>query len=421
MDYLYILREALVWIITIFWLYQILVSLCSLVKIKDKPLKVKKDHRFMAIIPAHNEEMVVGNLIESLKRQDYNKELYDIYVIADNCTDNTAKIAREAGAIVYERFDPNKKTKGYALDWFLKQKIQEDAPYDAFFVFDADNIVDKNFIKNMNKKLCQGEEVVQGYRDIKNPSDNWITAGYALFYWTMHRFYHLARYNLGLSPLLNGTGFMVKFDIVKPQGWDTVTLTEDIEFSLKRIIQGKRLGWATDAIVYDEQPTGFKQSWSQRSRWTVGHMQCIKEYTKSLAVAAKENKTMMNFDGLLYIVGSIPMFIITIVLLLTNFLMYAGDAMTNAELIENILKYLIPTFLLPIGTSLIAMLLDGRTIKPMIKGLICYPLFMGSWLLINFKCLFKRETTWEKINHLRNIKIADVSEEQIETVEVEKI
>ena len=409
MDYLYILREALVWVITIFWLYQILVSLCSLVKIKDKPLKVKKDHRFMAIIPAHNEEAVIANLIESLKNQNYNKELYDIYVIADNCTDNTAKIAKEAGAIVYKRFDETKKTKGYALDWFLKQKIEENAPYDAFFVFDADNIVHPDFIKNMNKKLCQGEDVVQGYRDIKNPTDSWITAGYALFYWTMHRFYHLARYNLGLSPLLNGTGFMVRFDVVKPQGWDTVTLTEDIEFSLKRIIKGKKLGWATDAICYDEQPVGFKQSWSQRSRWTVGHMQCIKEYTKQLAVATKENKTMMNFDGLLYIVGSIPMFIITITLLLTNFLMYAGDGMTQAELIINIIQYLVPTFLLPIGTAVIAMYLDGRPIKPMLKGLACYPLFMGSWLLINFKCLFKRETTWEKINHVRDIKIAETA------------
>ena len=407
MDYLYILREALVWIITIFWLYQVLVSLCSLVKIKDKPLKEKKDHRFMAIIPAHNEEAVIGNLIESLKNQNYNKELYDIYVIADNCTDNTAKVAKEAGAIVYKRFDETKKTKGYALDWFLKQKIEEDAPYDAFFVFDADNIVHPDFIKNMNKKLCQGEEVVQGYRDIKNPTDSWITAGYALFYWTMHRFYHLARYNVGLSPLLNGTGFMVKFDVVKPQGWDTVTLTEDIEFSLKRIIKGKRLGWATDAICYDEQPVGFKQSWSQRSRWTVGHMQCIKEYTKDLAIAAKENKTMMNFDGLLYIVGSIPMFIMTIVLLFTNFLMYAGDGMTQAELIINILRFLVPTFLLPSITAAIAMFLDKRPIKPMLKGLLCYPLFMGSWLVINFKCLFKRETTWEKINHVRDIKIAD--------------
>ena len=210
MEYLYVLQQALVWIVTIYWLYQLVVSLCSLVKLKDKPIIEDKQNRFMAIIPAHNEEKVVGNLIASLKRQNYPKELYDIYVIADNCTDNTAKVAKEAGAIVYERFDEEHKTKGYALNWFLKQKIEENAPYDAFCIFDADNIVDENFIKNMNKKLCQGEEVVQGYRDIKNPTDSWITAGYAIFYWTMNRFYHLARYNLGLSPLINGTGFLVK-------------------------------------------------------------------------------------------------------------------------------------------------------------------------------------------------------------------
>ena len=369
----------------------------------------------MAIIPAHNEEAVVGNLIESLKNQTYNKELYDIYVIADNCTDNTAKIARDAGAIVYERFDETKKTKGYALNWFLQQKIKEDAPYDAFFVFDADNIVDKNFIKNMNKKLCQGEDVVQGYRDIKNPSDNWITAGYAIFYWQMHRFYHLARYNIGLSPLLNGTGFMVKFDVIKPQGWDTETLTEDIEFSLKRIIKGKKLGWATDAIVYDEQPTGFRQSWSQRSRWTVGHIQCIQKYTKELAIATKENKKMMNLDGLLYIVGSMPMFIITIVLLLTNFIMYNAASITTAELIKNLMLYLVPTFILPILVGIFAMWLDGRKIKPMAKGLLCYPLFLLTWIFINFKCLFIRNTSWEKINHVRSIKISDVSNAKNQT------
>ena len=407
MEYLYILKQVLVYVLTAYWCYQTVISLCSLIKLKDKPYLTNKNHKFMAIVPAHNEEMVVSNLIESLKNQTYDKNLYDIYVIADNCTDNTAEVARKAGAIVFERFDPAHKTKGYALQWFLKQKIEENADYDAFFVFDADNIVDKDFIVNMNKKLCQGEDVVQGYRDIKNPTDNWITAGYALFYWTMHRLYHLARYNVGLSTLLNGTGFMVRFDVVKPNGWQTETLTEDIEFSLKRIIQGKKLGWATDAIVYDEQPTSFKQSWSQRSRWTVGHIQCIKEYTKQLAVAAKENKTMMNFDGLLYIVGSIPMFIITLVLLLTNFLMYGSNEMTEAELIVNLFRFLIPTFLLPIGTAVIAMYLDRRPIKPMLKGLACYPLFMGSWLLINFKCLFKRDTTWEKINHVRDIKIAD--------------
>lgn len=410
MEYLYILREALVWMVTIFWIYQMAISVCALIKFKDKPLKIKKDHRFMAIIPAHNEEAVVGNLIESLKNQTYNKELYDIYVIADNCTDNTAKVAKEAGAIVYERFDSTKKTKGYALNWFLQQKIEEDAPYDAFFIFDADNIVDKNFIKNMNKKLCQGEDVVQGYRDIKNPTDSWITAGYAIFYWTLHRFYHLARYNIGLSPLLNGTGFMVRFDVVKPNGWQTETLTEDIEFSLKRIIQGKKLGWATDAIVYDEQPTSFKQSWSQRSRWTVGHMQCMKRYTGELFNSVKEKKSLVTFDGFLYIVGTTPMLIITMLVFGINCAMYAAQSMTNIEFVLNILRYLVPTLFLPIGTAILAMTLDRKPIKPMLKGLLYYPLFMGTWVIINIKCLFKRETTWEKIEHVRNIKIAEVEE-----------
>lgn len=410
MEYLYILKEALVSMVTIFWLYQLGISLCSLVKLKEKKLEVDKEHKFMAIIPAHNEENVVGSLIESLKSQTYNKDLYDIYVIADNCNDRTARIAREAGAIVFERFDESKKTKGYALDWFLKQKIKENADYDAFFVFDADNIVDKNFIKEMNKKLCQGEEVVQGYRDIKNPSDNWITSGYALFYWTMHKFYHLARYNIGLSPMLNGTGFMVKFDLVKETGWDTITLTEDIEFSLKRIITGKRLGWAVDAIVYDEQPTGFQQSWSQRSRWTVGHIQCIQQYTKDLAKAVKVNKNFMNFDGLLYIVGSIPMFIITLILMIMNIIIYTLNGMDQSGLIINVLMYIVPTFVLPVFSAIFVMKIDNKPIRPMIKGLILYPFFMASWLLINFKCLFKRETTWEKIDHVRDIKIAEVNE-----------
>ena len=408
MEYLSILKEALVWVITIFWLYQIVISLCSLIKLKDKPLKVNKNHKFMAIIPAHNEEMVIGSLIESLKNQTYDKNLYDIYVIADNCTDNTAKIAEQAGAIVYKRFDMENKTKGHALNWFLKQKIEENADYDAFFIFDADNIVDKNFITAMNKKLCEGEDVVQGYRDIKNPTDNWITAGYALFYWTLHRFYHLARYNVGLSPLLNGTGFMVKFDVVKPQGWDTETLTEDIEFSLKRIIAGKKLGWATEAIVYDEQPTSFKQSWSQRSRWTVGHIQCVNRYTIQLIESIKQHKKLMNVDGFLYIFGSIPMFIISVILIFANLIMFVANQMTNIDFLANILRYIIPTLFLPSLTAIAAMILDKKPIKPMIKGLIAFPMFMGSWLLINFKCLFKKETTWEKISHVRNIKIAEV-------------
>ncbi len=408
MEFLYILQEVLIWTTTIFWFYQFFISICSFINFKEKPIIEEKTNRFMAIIPAHNEEKVIENLILSLKKQDYPKEAYDIFVIADNCTDNTAKISKNAGAIVYERFDSRNKTKGAALNWFLAQKIEEDAPYDAFCIFDADNIVDINFLKNMNIKLCQGETVVQGYRDIKNPTDSWVTAGYAIFYWTMNRFYHLARYNLGLSPLINGTGFMVKFDQIKPDGWNTKTLTEDIEFSLKQIIKGKKLGWAKDAIVYDEQPVDFKQSWSQRSRWTVGHIQCMNQYTKDLALAVKKNKTVMNFDGLLYIIGSIPMFIATLALLLVNAILYFGHGLSAIDLINSYIRYIIPTFIVPIFTAIIIMKLENKKIKPMAKGLLFYPLFLASWLAINFKCLFKRDIKWEKIQHVRNIKINEL-------------
>ena len=407
MKYIYILQQALGWIIVIYWLYQLIISACALIQFKEKPLIKNKKHKFMMILPAHNEASVIGALVESLQALDYPKELYDIYVIADNCTDNTAQIAKNLGAIVYERFDEKRKTKGFAMQWFLNQKIKENADYDAFCVFDADNVVDKNFLNAMNKKLCQGEEIVQGYRDIKNPADSWISAGYALFYWMMNRFYHLARYNLGLSPLINGTGFMVDFNLIKPTGWDTITLTEDIEFSLKNIAKGRKLGWATDAIVYDEQPTEFKQSWSQRSRWTVGHIQCMGIYTKDLAKAVLEYRTLMNFDGFLYLMG-IPMMIVTFLLLAINTVIFLADGMSAGMLIFNYIKYLVATFIVPVFTAIFVMIIEKKPIKKMWKGIILYPVFMASWILINIKCIIKPNTQWEKIEHKRNVKINDM-------------
>ena len=259
----------------------------------------------------------------------------------------------------------------------------------------------------MNKKLCQGEVVVQGYRDIKNPTDSWISAGYALFYWMMNRFYHLARYNAGLSPLINGTGFMVKFDLIKETGWNTKTLTEDIEFSLINISKGIKLGWAVDAKVYDEQPVGFKQSWSQRERWTVGHIQCLKYYTKDLFNGIKQNKSVMNFDGLLYVM-CIPIMIVTLLIVGLNTLLYFGNYMSGIDLMINYAKYALTSLIAPGLVAAVSMKLDKKPIKPMIKGILCYPLFMGTWLLINIKCLFKQNTEWEKIKHVRSIDIKEI-------------
>jgi len=138
----------------------------------------------------------------------------------------------------------------------------------------------------------------------------------------------------------------------------------------------------------------------------------MKYYTKDLAKGIKENKSLMNFDGFLYILG-IPMMLVTFLLLGINLIIFCADGMSGMDLILNYARYLVSTFLLPIGTAVLIMVLDKRKIKPMLKGLLFYPLFMGSWLLINLKCLIKRETTWEKIKHVRSISINDVEKELI--------
>ena len=143
-------------------------------------------------------------------------------------------------------------------------------------------------------------------------------------------------------------------------------------------------------------------------------MQCINEYTLKLAKSIKDNKSMVNVDGFLYIIGSIPMFVLTLILLFTNFLLYSADGMTEGELVINLLRYLVPTFVFPSLTAAFVMYLDKKPIKPMIKFFFTYPLFMGSWLLINFKCLFKRDTSWEKIEHKRSISINEIDAESQE-------
>ena len=130
-------------------------------------------------------------------------------------------------------------------------------------------------------------------------------------------------------------------------------------------------------------------------------------YTRDLAQGVKKYKTLMNFDGLLYMFG-IPMMLLTLMLELINTILFLGNEMTYIDWVWSMAKYGITTFIIPIIIAIIIMKLDGREIKPMIKGILCYPLFMGSWIIINLKCLIKPNTNWEKINHVRDIKIREM-------------
>ena len=233
-----------------------------------------KLHRYAAVVAARNESAVIANLIRTLKEQNYPSELLDIYVIADNCTDNTAQISRQAGAYVYERFNKVQVGKGYALEYLFRHIFEDkgETAYDGFFVFDADNIVDRDFVREMNKMFDTGEyTALTSYRNSQNFCANWISAGYALWFLRESRFLNRPRTQLGVNCAVSGTGFLVSAQAVREDaGWPYHLLTEDIEFSIACATRGRRIGYCGKAVIYDEQPEKFKQSWDQRLRWSKG-------------------------------------------------------------------------------------------------------------------------------------------------------
>ena len=191
--------ESMQWVLFIFftaaYAYQIFYLLVGLWGKQRGGVENAELHRYAAIISARNESAVIGRLIRTLKEQDYPSELLDVIVVADNCTDNTAEVARSAGAIVYERFNKVQVGKGYALDYLFKHIFEEQGEdaYDAFFVFDADNIVDPQFVREMNKMYDTGEySALTSYRNSQNFCANWISAGYALWFLRESRFLNLS-------------------------------------------------------------------------------------------------------------------------------------------------------------------------------------------------------------------------------------
>ncbi len=234
--------------------------------------------RYAVLIAARNEAAVIGQLIDSINLQKYPAGLVDIYVVADNCTDNTAAVAAAHGATVWQRRNKLQVGKGYALE-FLLGKIAQERPqekYDGFFVFDADNLLDPHYIAEMNKVFSNGCQVVTGYRNAKNFGDNWISAGYGMYFLRESEYLNRPRDFLGSCCGISGTGFLFSAALLeKVGGWHYFALTEDLEFTLDLICRGEKVAYCNTAILYDEQPTDFKQSVTQRARWMRGLMQIL--------------------------------------------------------------------------------------------------------------------------------------------------
>lgn len=299
----FILHSTAIFQISVFTItmYYLMLSLFGLYKKEDKGAEnCIPNKRFALIVAAHNEEMVIGKIIESLKELDYPKDMYDIFIIADNCTDSTAKIASNYKVNVYERNVPDKRGKGYALEWMFDRIFKMHQKYDAIAIFDADNLVSKNFLNEMNYKLLQGYKVVQGYIDSKNPNDSWITESYSISFWTANRLFQLARANVGLSNQIGGTGFCMDTEILKRLGWGATCLTEDLEFTCKLVLHGYKVGWAHNAIVYDEKPLTLKQSWHQRKRWMQGFTDVASRFFVKLIIKAFKDRSFTALDCALY-------------------------------------------------------------------------------------------------------------------------
>ena len=276
---------------TFAYLYQALYILVTWRRGTVKLPPAKKNHRYAFFIAAHNEESVIANLVRSIKEQDYPSELIDVFVVADACTDRTAKEARRAGAIVYERNDLARKGKSWVLDYGFDRILNEyPGKYEAFFVFDADNLLSPGYVTEMNKLFDQGFLVGTSYRNSKNFDSSWVSSAYALWFLREAKFLNNSRMLCGTGCAISGSGWMVSSRIIQGMhGWDFHTLTEDIQFSTFCAANGIRIGYAP-AEFYDEQPLTFKASWTQRMRWTKGFYQVFFSYVGDLIHGVRKKR-----------------------------------------------------------------------------------------------------------------------------------
>jgi cellulose synthase/poly-beta-1,6-N-acetylglucosamine synthase-like glycosyltransferase len=368
--------------------------------------------RFAVIVPAHNEEAVIGNLIDNLLDLTYPKDLYDVFVIADNSSDSTAKTAREHGAIVYERFDDTQKGKGFALEWMFNKLYNMSINYDAVVIFDADNLVDPKFLQHMNNRLCDGAKIVQGYIDAKNPSDTWVTASFAMAFWVANRMLQLARYNLGLSNYLGGTGMAISLDVLKEIGWGATSLTEDLEFSIKALLHGYKTTWAHEAFVYDEKPLTFKQAWNQRRRWALGHVEVFRTYCWLYIKQTWIKKDFALLDGVIMIIQ--PLLAVAM-----GFFSILGLLNFKFPLYTPIFQYIWPPFLWALVSTLqlmypfLVMWIDKLPKRVIKWTFVHYLIFVYSWIpIITISLFAKTRVSWSHTVHTRNINYADIIRER---------
>lgn len=375
---------------------------------KDKKKKASaaqsEEHlkHYAVLISARNEEQVIGQLLNSINNQTYKGDV-TAFVMADNCTDDTYGEAIRHGAVAYTRTSTTQIGKGYAMEALIKN-IQRDYPegFDGFFVFDADNILTPNYIEEMHKCHLEGNEAITSYRNIKNYGDNWISSGYGLWFLRETMYLNYARYKIGASAAISGTGFFFSNNVLRDiGGWPFHLLTEDIEFTINRVCRGRKIAFCRTAVFYDEQPTSLKQSITQRMRWARGYIQVFRHYGKDLISEIFRG----NFSAFDMAMNIMPAFLLTALSISCN-LAYgiigaiAGGDVTIAlySMFETIFNACALLFVL----GSITLITEWKNIhaRPSRKifSAFSFPVFMLTYIPIAFTAMFVNPG-WKPIQH----------------------
>ena len=382
------------------FLYQVVFFFIGLFKGEVELPKAKKLHKYAFFIAAHNEEAVIANLVKSIKDQDYPSELIEVFVVADACTDNTADEARRAGAIVYERNDLARKGKSWVMDYGFN-RILEEYPdtYEGYFIFDADNLLSRDYVRIMNDAFDQGYLAVTSYRNSKNFGSSWISSAYATWFIREARYLNNPRMICGTSCAVSGSGYLISAKIVEGMhGWDFHTLTEDIQFSTFCAVHGVQIGYAP-AEFYDEQPLTLSASVKQRMRWTKGFYQVFFTYGRHLVKAMTRFRRFAAYDLLMTIA---PGMLLTLISVLANGTFLVVGALSHGFLAtDRELEMCIGSIIFTLGYMYLTFFMMGLTttiteIKHIhcpqkwriVTNLFTFPLFMFTYIPLAVAALF---------------------------------
>ena len=390
------------------FLYQCAIALSYVRKANPLP-RADARLRFAVLVPAHNEESVIVPLLESLKAQTYPPDFVDIYVSCDDCTDATASLARERGAKVLIRHDPGRRGKTWNVRWALAHIPLDSA--DAVAVFDADNLAAPDFLSKMNDFLAAHPEAkaVQGYLDVKNPTDSWVSRAYAVGYWFTNRFWQAARDHLGLSCALGGTGLVIRTATFLKLTERIESLTEDLEMTAMLVLAGERVYWNEHSVVYDEKPVSLRPSMRQRLRWMQGHYWVLGKYGPKALRLFLTTRRLRYLDLVLYLLVPLKLCLSIAVLGVAIWEEWLPGTLMTLPGLATLVSF-------PIVYTMTASILGPsiRNGRPDFSYLRYFPtfLFYGiTWLPLVFHALFlaHNQGNWVATRHNRDIVIGEIA------------